>query len=119
MAEDIILKGSPQFSKLELVKEGFTDITFTEGNLSDEFIVTHNLGYIPVAVAYLVFQGDETVWYPLPYIGSKTLGTAISFKKHSDFVVTPTRLLLYTTTATGAGTGTATVKYFLFRVRAS
>lgn len=53
---DVVLTGVPSFDKLEIVKTGQVVVIKPAGQFSGTTVVTHNLGYKPIVMA---FSGDE------------------------------------------------------------
>jgi hypothetical protein len=60
----LITQSNPDYDKLEVVKSGTTSIAVVADD-GGTVTITHNLGFIPIVMAFV--SNDGTVYQPLPY----------------------------------------------------
>lgn len=69
MSTDSVLTGIPNFNRLEVVKTGTSSVTPTGASTEEvSTVVAHNLGFVPVVLAFVELSLNESTLVPMPYL---------------------------------------------------
>lgn len=69
MGVDSSLTGVPQFDKLEIIQSGSARLNKGASTLDATVVVTHNLGYVPIAlVSYADVDIESLENFNMPYV---------------------------------------------------
>lgn len=120
MGVDSSLQGVPEFDKLQVVKTGSGSITNTVGSGGGTTVatITHNLGYVPIVMAYGGSLSTGMIPLPLP-TAYTTDNTLISFWEYMYVSnITSTTFDISLAKKGPSGTTTKTFSYILLRYSA-
>lgn len=107
---------NPTFNQLEIVQKGTATIPLAGDGATESVTVNHNLGYIPIAIAYIDGGG---VRIPLPYLAVVDSGTDEGkIEQYIDFYVNSTQVVLSNKSPLGSHAG-VTATYYLLREQAN
>lgn len=107
-----------QTTYLEFIKTGNSTITFSSGT-TNVTTINHNLGYVPIVLAYL-YDGEKYIPFPVTVsLGWDTTNNILRFKGYADFYVDKNNLYLRGMYINFSGTIAYPIKYYLFREKAN
>lgn len=110
MGVDSNLQGVPNFNALEIVKTGTITVNLTAPATQATNTVSHNLGFVPVYLAYITT--DDQLYNAVPWTLFNTTAGLITY----DAYVTATDLVARITKETNdSNDNSVTVKYYLFK----
>jgi hypothetical protein len=120
MGIDANVTGIENFEYLELIKTGVATIDGnTTGDNDAETIVNHNLGFVPIVIAYLDYSGTGGGYRMLPtWTGRSFSGGNVVFNTWVDVSVTSSVIDFDFYSGTASNFGTFNVRYYLFRQKA-
>lgn len=103
-----------------IVLQGVVTVTATDSGLGavGDVSVTHNLGFIPVVLAFVNLSGQ--IWIPLPAVLSSSVShTAITFTEYAYINGITSSVVEFGYDRSVTGSGSYDIKYYILQQTAS
>lgn len=108
----------PEFASLEIIKVGSTTIPAASDGTDELVTINHNLGYVPILIAFINNSGTEARTM-LPSIEVYNTGANAGKVYQNVYCFADSTSLYFINQSQLQGTSGGNIKYYLFRERSS